>query len=63
MNPEIQRQFARLSSSDSTAIATRALKAVLRWFLFKPTSHPSLDQSALRPRVDDAYLRRLLAAS
>ena len=39
MNPEIQRQFARLSSSDSTAIATRALKAVLRWFLFTPTSH------------------------
>src|ERR1700733_5404122 len=45
--PNSDDSSARVFSPDSAAIATRALNAALGWFLFTPTSHASLDRSAL----------------
>src|SRR5271165_4024722 len=45
--PNSDDRSARVFSPDSAAIATRALKSALCCFLFAPTSHASLDRSAL----------------
>src|SRR6201993_1883481 len=45
--PNSADSSARVFSPDSAAIATRALKSALCCFLFTPTSHASLDRSAL----------------
>jgi hypothetical protein len=45
--PNSDDSSASVFSPDSAAIATRALKSALCCFLFTPTSHASLDRSAL----------------
>src|ERR1700733_13555540 len=45
--PNSDDSSARVFSPDSAAIATRALNSALCCFLFTPTSHASLDRSAL----------------